>query len=135
MDKEIIIINGRAFVGDIEYDLETGKAIIPESEQYDPTLPELTAPFSGIKNGKVIINNETTTINVEKFCDLPKSIRERILKYPNSDYTRDVLALPKGTITHDSFPNVNNLSYTEQGEAIIMNDSFGNPIREQFFLD
>jgi len=135
MDKEIIIKDGRAFIGNIEYNINTGEPIIPANEKYLPSFAEITAPFSGVKEGKVIVNNETTTINADKFLALPKTIRERILAYPNSDYTRDVLSMPKGSIVKDTFPNFNNISYSPKGEAIILNDEKGDPIRAPFFPD
>jgi len=91
--------------------------------------------FSGVKNGKVYVCNKLTPIDVKKFQSLPVSIQERILKYPYSDYTRDVLSEAAGTILEDTFPNFKNLSYTAEGAAIIMNDSNGTPVRTPFLLN
>ena len=117
-------------INNLEFDKNTGMLIGTES--FD--LNENPA-FSGVRFGKVYVNNKVTAIDAKKFQVLPSSIRERILTYPNSDYTRDILSQPIGTVTEDTFPNFKDISYTPNGEAIIMNDENGNPTRTPFFLN
>lgn len=117
-------------INNLEFDTTTGELIHDESDylSYDP-------PFSGVHDGKVYVQNRLTPIDAEKFQVLPSSIRERILMYPNSDYTRDILSAPTGSVLEDTFPNFNNISYTPDCEAIIMNNDNGSPVRTPFFMN
>lgn len=117
-------------IDNLEFDTTTGKLIYDESDYLscDP-------PFSGVQNGKVYVQNKLTPIDADKFQALPSSIRERILMYPNSDYTRDILSAPIGSVLEDTFPNFSNISYTPDCEAIIMNNDNGHPVRAPFFMN
>lgn len=123
-NSEIIKIDG------MEFDSQTGEMISAKGEMLDCS-PE----FSGVKNGKVYVNNRPTPIDVNKFQSLPASIQERILRFPNSDYSRDVLSEPAGTVLQDTFPNFRDLSYTPDCAAIIMNNTDGQPVRAPFFMN
>ena len=128
MKKEKLEIYGqRAFLGNLVFDLKTGMLNIPKNRVQEREV------FSGVRLGKVFVKNRLTTINAEKFMSLPKTVQERILKYPNSDYARDILAHSKGDIKIDTFPNFNSISYTAEGKAIILHDEEGEPIRKSIF--
>jgi len=122
--------NNRIHINDLEFDSTTGELIIDTKMCLD-----CDPAFSGIKNGRIYVNNRITAIDINKFQSLPKSIRERILAYPNSDYTRDILSQPTGSIEYDTFPNFKDISYTTTGDAIIMNDEDGQPTRAPLFLN
>lgn len=127
MNKKLKIFDNRALLGDLVFDMSTGMLNLPAARLREREV------FTGVKFGKVFIKNRLTSINAEKLMSLPKSIRERIYEFPNSDYARDILAQPKGSIVVDTFPNFNNISYTSNGEAIIIHDDNGTPIRMTMF--
>ena len=127
MNNKLKISNKNALMGDFTFDLSSGMLDFSNSRINQKEI------FSGVKNGKVFVKNRLTSINSEKFMALPKTIRDRILEFPNSDYARDVLAQPKGAINSDTFPNFNNISYTSKCEAIILNDENGCPVRMTMF--
>lgn len=129
MREKVRITNGKVFLGNLEFDAATGMLNLPKGRLQEREI------FSGVRNGRVFVKNRLTSIDAEKFQALPRSVRERILEFPNSDYARDVLAQPKGMVVKDTFPNFNQISYSSKGEAIILNDDFGEPIRALFFPD
>ena len=125
MNNEIKTIK----IDNFEFDSQTGELVS------DSTDLKCFPAFSGIKNGKVYINNKLTVIDAKKFQALPISIQNRILLYPHSDYTRDILSQPFGSIAEDTFPNFNGISYMPDGKAIILNNEEGTPIRKPLFMD
>ncbi len=116
-------------INNLEFDINTGSFVSDSSDL------DCFPAFSGVKDNKVYINNKLTIIDAKKFQALPSTIKERILANPNSDYTRDVLSQPLGRIHNDTFPNFNGISYMPNGEAIILNDEEGNPIRKPLFMN